>query len=55
VPKAQGCQGEDNGDEGDQINPERAQPGPEKSERAQKMFRFVGHISDSDGVGARDV
>jgi hypothetical protein len=48
VPEAKGSQGENKDENGNEINLERAEPGPKESEWAEKMFRFGRHISDSD-------
>ena len=55
VPEPERSQDEHKHENGDEIWLASAEPGPKESERAEKMFLFGRHISDSDEIAASDV
>ena len=55
MPEPERSQDEHKHENGDEIWLARAEPGPKKSERAEKMFLFGRHISDSDEIATSDV
>lgn len=48
MPEADGREHKNERDNCNEIDPERAEPRPEKSDGAKKVFWFGRHISDSD-------